>query len=81
MSDITVNPWQKFKRLLPNEGRTYATVEIVNSVTNVTTVRLQNGDVVTVKGSAYQVGDRVLIAGGEIRQKVPDLPFTRIELP
>jgi len=77
---ITVNPWQKFQSLLPDGARTYGTIATINTTANTSLVTLQNGDQLNVKGSAHGIGDRVLIADGEIRQKVPTLPFTSIEL-
>ena len=77
---ITVNPYKKFQSLWPDGARTYGTVTSVNGAGNTTLVTLQNGDQIRVKGSQQAVTDRVLIADGEIRQKVASLPFNAIEL-
>lgn len=79
-TNITVNPWQKFRRLLPDTGRTYGLVASTNSGANTSRVTLQNGDIITVKGSNHSTGARVLIVDGEIRQAVPALSFVTIEL-
>lgn len=80
MAKITVNPVQRFRSLLPGSSRTFGTVASVDAVSSTTVVTLQSGDQVTVKGSAYQPGDRVLIADGELRQKVPALPASNVTI-
>lgn len=77
---ISVNPWQKFKGLLPDGARTYATIFSVDTSAGTSVVTLQNGDKLTVKGAGFTVGDRVLIADGEARTKVPALPFSALDL-
>lgn len=77
---ITVNPWHKFQSLLPDGQRTYGIVAGVNSSAATSLITLQNGEQITVKGSDHSTGDRVLIASGEIRQRVQTLPFNAIEL-
>ena len=77
---LTINPWQKFRGLIPDGARTYGTVASVDAGSNSSVVTLQNSDQVIVKGSGQTTGTRVLIADGEIRQAVPSLPFAAIDL-
>jgi len=77
---ITVNPVQKFRALLPSGSRTFGIIASVNATNNTSTITLQNGDRLVVKGSDHAASDRVLIVDGEIRQKVPTLPFTNITM-
>lgn len=79
-TNITVNPVQKFRALLPNGSRTYGLVASVNGSTNSSVVTLQNGDQVVVKGSGASVGNRVLVVDAEIRQVVPALPYSSLTL-
>ena len=79
-TNITVNPVQKFRALLPNGSRTYGLVASINSTTNTSRVTLQNGDEVVVRGEWANIGDRVLIVDAEIRQVVPTLPYSSITL-
>jgi len=76
----TINPVQKFKELLPTGSRTYGTIASVNTGDNTSIVTLQSTSQIVVKGSAYTVSDRVLVVDGEIRQKVPTLPFNAITI-
>jgi hypothetical protein len=78
--NITVNPYKRFQSLISDGARTYGTITSVDTGGNTTLVTLQNGDQIRVKGSSYSPADRVLVADGEIRQKVQALPFNAIEL-
>jgi hypothetical protein len=76
----TVNPVQKFKELLPSGSRTYGTIQSVNPTDDTSVVQLQSGSQIIARGSDYTVSDRVLVVDGEIRQKVPTLPFTGVTI-
>ncbi|MEM0953284.1 MAG: hypothetical protein AAGI24_04010 [Pseudomonadota bacterium] len=78
-TNITVNAFQKFKQLIPSGQRTYGEVVSLDAVSGTAEVELSNGSRIRAKGSAA-VGDRVLVVDSEIRQTVPSLPFSNIEL-
>lgn len=74
----SVNPWHKFRSLLPFGLRTVATV--VTDLGNGTVdAMIQSGDTIRVKGSGT-TGQRVLIVDGEIRQVLPTLLQDSIEV-
>lgn len=77
---LTINPWQKFRGLIPDGARTYGTVASVDTGSNTSVVTLQSGDQVIVKGSGQSVSTRVLVVDGEIRGSVPSLPYTTLDL-
>lgn len=70
----TVNPWHKFKGLLPGGSRAVVTVVSVNAAEGVSTVTLRNGSTLKVRGAGVSAGNNALLVDGELRGTVPALP-------
>lgn len=75
---LSVNPWHKFKALLPGGKRTVLTIaaDLGNGTVRATT---NSGISMIIKGSGSS-GDRVLVLDGEIRQVLPALPQDSVEV-
>ncbi len=69
----TVNPWQRFKGLLPGGSRAVVTVISVNA-DGTSTVRLRNGESVLARGNNVPVNATALLVDGELKGAVPSLP-------
>lgn len=68
----SVNPWHKFRQLLPFGLRTVMTISADNGDGTVTATTY-GGDTVKIKGTGSN-GQRVLVVDGEVRQVLPALP-------
>ena len=69
----SVNIWKNFEGLLPKPGRIIGTIASHNS-NGTSTILLRDGTTMTAKGLEVDVGKKVLIAGSNIEQEVPNLP-------
>lgn len=74
----SVNPWHKFRALLPFGQRTVVTISSDNGDGTVT-ADTQGGDSIRVKGSGA-AGQRVLVVDSEVRQVLPTLPQDSVEV-
>ena len=78
-TDRTVNPWQKFKGLLPGGHRTIVTIT-ANNGDGTSNAILRDGTPVVVKGEGVAPPNKALVVDGEVRQQVPSLPQTAVEV-
>ena len=76
----TVNPWARFKALLPASVRYRATVVSVDTVRGTSYVELSSGDRITVAGKSAAAGAQVMVTDGAITATLPSLPFSRVEV-
>jgi len=74
----SVNPWHKFRALLPFGLRTVVTIASDNGDGTVAATTY-GGDSVRIKGSGT-AGQRVLVVDGEVRQVLPTLPQDSVEV-
>lgn len=75
---LSVNPWQKFRSLLPFGRRTVLTIVSDNGDG---TVRAQtNGGATVIAKGAGSSGQRVLVVDGEVRQVLPALPQDSVDV-
>ncbi|WOG28763.1 hypothetical protein [Endozoicomonas sp. 8E] len=68
----TTNIWLQFKSLIPEDGRTVATV-IAKNGNGTSQVRLRDGSVITVRGESVGVGQKAFVLGGEMKGTAPSL--------
>lgn len=73
----TVNPWKKFKSLLPDDAKQVVTVQTVNA-DGTSVVTLRGGDTLRVFGDSVQAGNRAIIQSGKIVGPASALTFTEI---
>ena len=76
----TVNPWARFRALLPTQVRYRAEVISIDTVRGTSYVELSTGDRITVSGTSAAVGSQVMVTDGAITATLPSLPFSRIEV-
>ena len=76
----TVNPWARFKALLPASVRYRATVVSVDTVRGTSYVEVSSGDRITVSGTSAATGAQVMVTDGAITATLPSLPFSRVEV-
>ena len=76
----TVNPWARFKALLPASVRYRATVVSVDTVRGTSYVELSSGDRITVAGTSAAAGAQVMVTDGAITATLPSLPYSRVEV-
>lgn len=76
----TVNPWARFRDLLPTPVRYRAEVISVDTVRGTTYVALSTGQRITVTGTSASAGSQVLVTDGVITATLPNLPFSRAEI-
>lgn len=76
----TVNPWSRFRALLPSQVRYRAEVVSVDTVRGTSYVELSSGDRITVTGTSAAAGAQVMIVDGVISATLPSLPFGRLEV-
>ena len=76
----TVNPWAKFKAMMPATVRYRAEVLSIDTVRGTSLVRTTAGDQLSVTGTTAQVGDQVMVKDGAIAATLPRLPFSRVEV-
>lgn len=69
----TVNPWQKFKGLLPSNARTIVTIA-ANNGDGTSRATLRDGTAITVRGESVAPTKKAMVIDGEVRQEVPSLP-------
>lgn len=71
----TVNPWSRFRQLLPRAARYIVTIQSVQADgTSLATRR--DGEVVRLKGTSVEVGLKAWVEGQQIIGEAPDLPAT-----
>lgn len=71
----TVNPWSRFRQLLPRAARYTVTIQSVQADgTSLATRR--DGEVVRLKGTSVEVGQKAWVEGQQIIGEAPDLPAT-----
>lgn len=69
----TVNPWSRFKQLLPRSARYIVTIQSVQGDgTSMATRR--DGEKVRLKGTSVDAGKRAWVEGQQIVGEAPDLP-------
>lgn len=69
----TVNPWSRFKQLLPRAARYIVTIQSVQTDgTSLATRR--DGEVVRLKGTPVEAGKKAWVEGQQIIGEAPDLP-------
>lgn len=76
----TVNPWMRFKKLLPAVARYRATIISVDSTRGTCLVELNGGEHLRVFGTGYQAGQIVMVEDNKIVGVLPSLPFARVEV-
>ena len=76
----TVNPWARFRALLPTQVRFRAEVISIDTVRGTSYVELSTGDRITVSGTSAAAGAQVMVTDGAITATLPSLPFNRIEV-
>jgi hypothetical protein len=76
----TVNPWSRFRALLPSQVRYRAEVISVDTVRGTSYIELSSGQRITVTGTSAAAGAQVMIVDGVIAATLPSLPFSRIEV-
>ena len=76
----TVNPWARFRALLPTQVRYRAEVISIDTVRGTSYVELSTGDRITVSGTSAAAGSQVMVTGGAITASLPSLPFSRLEV-
>ena len=76
----TVNPWARFRALLPTQVRYRAEVISIDTVRGTSYVELSTGDRITVSGTSAAAGAQVMVTDGAITATLPSLPFSRIEV-
>ena len=76
----TVNPWARFRALLPTQVRYRAEVISIDTVRGTSYVELSTGDRITVSGTSAATGSQVMVTDGAITATLPSLPFSRIEV-
>ena len=76
----TVNPWARFRALLPTQVRYRAEVISIDTVRGTSYVELSTGDRITVSGTSAAAGSQVMVTDGAITATLPSLPFSRVEV-
>ena len=78
-TEPSVNPWRKFRNMLPGNLRTVVTVTANNGdgTSNVTT---RDGTPIVVKGEGVAPPNQALSVDGEISVQVPALPQSTAEV-
>ena len=76
----TVNPWARFRALLPTQVRFRAEVISIDTVRGTSYVELSTGDRITVSGTSAAAGAQVMVTDGAITATLPSLPFIRVEV-
>ncbi len=76
----TVNPWARFRALLPAQVRYRAEVISIDTVRGTSYVELSTGDRITVSGTSAAAGSQVMVTDGAITATLPSLPFSRVEV-
>ena len=76
----TVNPWARFRALLPTQVRYRAEVISIDTVRGTSYVELSTGDRTTVSGTPAAAGSQVMVTDGAITATLPSLPFSRVEV-
>lgn len=71
----TVNPWSRFRQLLPRAARYIVTIQSVQADgTSLATRR--DGETIRLKGTSVEVGLKAWVEGQQIIGEAPDLPTT-----
>ena len=76
----TVNPWARFRALLPTQVRYRAEVISIDTVRGTSYVELSTGDRITVSGTSAAAGSQVMVTDGALTATLPSLPFSRVEV-
>ena len=76
----TVNPWARFRALLPTQVRFRAEVISIDTVRGTSYVELSTGARITVSGTSAAAGAQVMVTDGAITATLPSLPFSRVEV-
>ena len=76
----TVNPWGRFRALLPTQVRYRAEVISIDTVRGTSYIELSSGDRITVSGTSAATGAQVMVTDGAITATLPSLPFSRVEV-
>lgn len=78
-TDRTVNPWQRFKGLLPGGFRTVITVTS-NNGDGTSNGTLRDGTAIVVRGESVAAGKKALVVDGEMRHEVPALAQSSVNI-
>lgn len=76
----TVNPWLRFKALLPGGQRVVGEVISVSTAAGTSIVELRNGVRISVQGVSVDVGSNAFVIDGAISGPAPSLPQYDIEV-
>lgn len=69
----TVNPWSRFRQLLPRAARYIVTVQSIQGDGTCLASR-RDGETVRLKGTSVEVGKQAWVEGQQIIGEAPDLP-------
>lgn len=76
----TVNPWVRFRNLLPGGSRTVGEVISISTATGTSIVELRNGIQISARGVDVAVGLKAFIVDGQITGQAPSLPQYDVEV-
>ena len=76
----TVNPWTRFKALLPGGSRSVGEVISISTATSTSIVELRNGVQISARGVDVAVGLKAFIIDGQITGQAPSLPQYDVEV-
>lgn len=76
----TVNPWVRFRNLLPGGSRTVGEVISISTATGTSIVELRNGVQIAARGTDVGVGLKAFIVDGQITGQAPSLPQYDVEV-
>ena len=69
----TVNPWFRFRQLLPRAARYIVTIQSVQA-DGTSLASRRDGESVRLKGTSVEVGKKAWVEGQQIIGEAPDLP-------
>ena len=76
----TVNPWVRFRNLLPGGSRAVGEVISISNATGTSIVELRNGVQIAARGTDVEVGLKAFIVDGQITGQAPSLPQYDVEV-
>lgn len=76
----TVNPWVRFRNLLPGGSRSVGEVISISTATGTSIVELRNGVQISAPGVDVAVGLKAFIIDGQITGQAPSLPQYDVEV-
>ena len=76
----TVNPWVRFRSLLPGSSRSVGEVISISTTTGTSIIELRNGVQISARGVDVAVGLKAFIIDGQITGQAPSLPQYDVEV-